>query len=207
MGSITDKDMRLPFITSSNYEKAKQISRKIVTSLFEDGQMFKGVMYVQFMQTASDLKVIEVNGRLGDPEGMNILTLMNGDSVDLLFRIANAEISGAKINFRKNATTLKYLVPPGYGVNPEPGNLNVNLAELPEHVKVYYSSVNGDLTNVVMTGSRSLAILAEGNTIEESSENVEKNLWRVNGKFKIRHDIGTYEMLQNKINACKNIKN
>lgn len=207
MGSITDKDMRLPFITSSNYEKAKEISRKIVKSMYEDGQMFKGVMYVQFMQTPSGLKVIEVNGRLGDPEGINILTLLNGDSVDLLFRIANAEISGAKINFRKNATALKYLVPPGYGTDPVPGNLTVNLTGLPEHLKIYYSSVNGSLTDVQMTKSRCLAIIGEGESIEEASDTVERNLWRVGGKFKMRHDIGTSEMLQKKIEAVKNLKN
>ncbi len=206
MGSITDKDMRLPFITSSNYEQAKQISRKFVTSMFEDGQMFKGVMYVQFMQTESGLKVIEVNGRLADPEGMNILTLMDGDSVDLLFRIANAEIAESKITFRKYATTLKYLVPPGYGVAPEPGNLSINLAGIPEHVKIYYSSVNGNLNNVQLTGSRGLAILAEGDSIEEASENVEMNLWRIGGKFEMRHDIGTREMIGKKLEETKKIR-
>ena len=203
MGSITDKDMRLPFISSFTYEKAKEISRKFVNSLFNDGQIFKGVMYVQFMQTKEGPKVIEINGRLGDPEGMNILTLMEGDVVDLLFRIADADLKGAKVNFRKNATVLKYLVPPGYGVNPMPGNLRVNTHGLPEHIKIYYSGVTGDINNVNFTNSRGMAILAEGDTIEGASADVEMNLWRITGQYEMRHDIGKSETLKKKIEASK----
>jgi phosphoribosylamine--glycine ligase len=199
MGSITDWNQKLPFIRSQSYEQAKQITKKFVDAMLDDGLLFRGVLYAQFMQTKNDVKVIEVNGRLADPEGMNILSIMEGDVIDLLFKIADADLKSAKINFKRKATTLKYIVPRGYGVNPLPGKLKINTEGLSDRVHIYYSSVEGEVAEVEMTGSRAIAIIASGESISEASEAVEKNLWRIKGDYEMRHDIGSEEFINKKI--------
>ncbi|EQB69841.1 MAG: phosphoribosylamine--glycine ligase [Candidatus Thermoplasmatota archaeon] len=203
MGSITDIELKLPFMRPGIYERAKDISRRFVEALFQDGLLFRGVLYVQFMQTKDDLKVIEVNGRLADPEGMNIVTLMEGDSVDLLFKIADADLKNSKITFRRKASALKYLVPKGYGINPQPGILSVNTSDLPDHVHIFYSSVEGELDEVKMSNSRAIAIMTEADSIPEASSMVELNLWRIKGDYYMRHDIGTLESINKKIETAK----
>ncbi|MHB1439653.1 MAG: phosphoribosylamine--glycine ligase [Cuniculiplasma sp.] len=203
MGSITDVELKLPFIRPQIYERAKDISKRFVEALAQDGQIFRGVLYVQFMQTKDDLKVIEVNGRLADPEGMNILTVIEGDVTDLLFKIADAELKRAKITFRRKATTLKYLVPPGYGISPKPDILRINTEGLPDHVHIYYSSVEGEVNEVKMTDSRAIAIVAESDSIPDASSMVEMNLWRIRGNYEMRHDIGSLKFIEEKVEKMK----
>ncbi len=198
MGSITDVELKLPFMRAGIYERAKDISKRFVEALFQDGLMFRGVLYVQFMQTKDDLKVIEVNGRLADPEGMNIITLMEGSPVDLLFRIADADLKSAKITFKRKASVLKYLVPKGYGDSPNPGILRINTGDIPNHVHIFYSSVEGDLNEVRMSNSRAIAIMSEADSIPDASNMVEMNLWRIEGDYFMRHDIGNAESLHRK---------
>ena len=199
MGSITDRNGSLPFLKQENIEKAKDILAKFVKSLYDDGALFRGVIYGQFMQTMKDVKVIEINGRLADPEGINILTLFDGDICELLMSTANAELLEKKFRFRKVASVVKYIVPKGYGYNPESTTLKVNTENLPGDVRIFYGSVSGTLNEVVTTHSRALAIYAEGETIWEASEKIEANLWRITGEYEMRHDIGSKKSLAKKV--------
>ncbi len=199
MGSITDRNGSLPFLRQESIDKAKEILRKFVASLYDDGALFRGIIYGQFMQTKKDIKVIEVNGRLADPEGINILNLLEGDVCELLMAIANAELSEKKFRFKMKASVVKYIVPKGYGTSPLPSTLRINTDNLPEDVKIFYGSVSGDLNEVKMTHSRALAIYAEAETIWEASEKIEANLWRIEGEYEMRHDIGTKKSLAKKV--------
>jgi phosphoribosylamine--glycine ligase len=198
MGSITGKEMLLPFIRRDNVEKAKDIVKKVIESLYSEGTMFKGVIYGQFMQTTSGVKVIEFNGRMADPEGINCMALYDGDLVETLLSLGNGNLKTSSIHFQNKASVLKYIVAEGYPDNPAPGKLKVNNKDLPEHFKIYYSSVKGSMEEPEMTGSRSLALLGIGETIEEASGIVETNLWRISGKYYMRHGIGTAASLKKK---------
>ncbi len=146
-----------------------------------------------------ETEVIEVNGRLADPEGINILNLLEGDVCELLMAIANAELSEKKFRFKMKASVVKYIVPKGYGTSPQPSTLRINTDNLPEDVKIFYGSVSGELNEVKMTHSRALAIYAEAETIWEASEKIEANLWRIEGEYEMRHDIGTKKSLAKKV--------
>ena len=50
-----------------------------------------------------------------------------------------------------------------------------------------------------MTGSRGVALLAMADSINEASEIVESNLWRIEGKYHMRHGIGSASSLRKKI--------
>ncbi|MGP6206987.1 phosphoribosylamine--glycine ligase [Cuniculiplasma sp. SKW3] len=199
MGSITDRNGSLPFLRQESVDKAKEILHKFVKSLYDDGALYRGVIYGQFMQTNKDVKVIEINGRLADPEGINIMTLLEGDACELLMAVANAELAGKKFIFRRKSSVVKYIVPKGYGVNPEKTTLKINRENMPDDVKIFYGSVSGSLDEVETSHSRALAIYAEGETIWEASEKIEANLWRISGEYEMRHDIGSKKSLARKV--------
>lgn len=197
MGTITDSNGLLPFVSQTSQEKASSIMRQIVSAMEKDGNPFKGVMYGQFMETEEGPKVIEVNARFADPESLNILTLFQGDFTDLLFSIAQGSLK-KNVTFRKKATVLKYIVPRGYGTKPEPGVLEVNRAGLDDDLRLYYAAVSGTLDRVEMSTSRSLALVGMADTIEDASDVVESNLHNISGDYYVRHDIGSREMMARK---------
>ena len=70
---------------------------------------------------------------------------------------------------------------------------------MPEDLTIYYSAVNGSLTEFEMTKSRAIALISRAETIEEASASVESNLWRIEGEYHIRHDIGSPELMKKKM--------
>ena len=63
------------------------------------------------MNTAQGPKVIEFNARFGDPEAMNVLSLLESDLTGIVSRIAEGSLSLSKINFEKKATVWGTLSP------------------------------------------------------------------------------------------------
>ncbi len=107
---------RLPFLAAHDLAEAKKIMGKVLEQLEGDWREFKGTLYGSFFQTEKGLKVVEFNSRIGDPEGMSIVDLLE-DDVDLatvLEKIATGDLEEKDIRFQKLASTVIYLVSPDY---------------------------------------------------------------------------------------------
>ena len=66
--------------------------------------------------------MIEFNARFGDPEAMNVLSLLTSDLSEIVHHIAEGSLSPSHVSFDTQATVCKYLVPDGYpGFTPSPG--------------------------------------------------------------------------------------
>lgn len=198
MGSISDRNFILPFITIDTVNEAREILKKIVDSMREDGNAFKGVIYGQFMDTDHGVKVIEVNSRFADPEGINVLTLLKSNLVDIFLDIYSETLKD-NIKFLNKATVLKYIVPPGYGIKPAESEITIKDNIESDRFKLYYSSVSGTMNRVKTSKSRALALIGIGDSIYEASDIVEEKLQYISGDYYIRHDIGTEQMLKRKI--------
>jgi len=117
MGSYKDKGEVLPFLSKADRERELQVVEKIFAwwkSEAKDSSGLRGVpLYVAFMHTGKELKILENNSRPGDPEIMNILPVLKDDFVDVCFRILDGNLN--KIDLEGSATVATYKVPPGYG--------------------------------------------------------------------------------------------
>src|SRR5208337_2163246 len=122
MGSYSLPDHMLPFVTQADYKKAIGIMKSAVAAMERKGQSYKGVLYGQFMNTAQGPKVIEFNARFGDPEAMNVLSLLTSDLSEIVYRIVEGSLSPSHAEFAPQATVCKYLVPEGYPDSPHAGD-------------------------------------------------------------------------------------
>lgn len=115
MGSYKDEGDILPFLT--NLDRAKEL--QIVGRIFQewkgkDTSSLRGVpLYVAFMHTGKELKILENNSRPGDPEIINVLPVLEDDFVDVCFKILEGNLN--QITLRREATVVTYKVPPSYG--------------------------------------------------------------------------------------------
>ena len=66
--------------------------------------------------------MIEFNARFGDPEAMNVLSLLSSDLSEIVSRIAEGSLASSHVTFEPLATVCKYLVPKGYPDTPTPGD-------------------------------------------------------------------------------------
>ncbi|MBO4229613.1 MAG: phosphoribosylamine--glycine ligase, partial [Clostridia bacterium] len=208
MGSYTDGNHLLPFVTENERKEAVSIIQDIVDAMAEEGCPYRGTMYGQFMLTVSGPKIIEINARFGDPEAMNVLTLLETGFADICRMMADGNLEG-EIKFAKKATVCKYVVPKGYGVKSEPGH-RIDVDE--ESIKkcgaaVYYANVDMK-DGVLVTGtSRSVGVVGVADTIEEAESNCEKALEFVKcDAVFVRHDIGTRALVRKRVDHMNSLR-
>ena len=195
MGSYSQRDHLLPFLSSTDRGRAIEILTASVRALQAEGLDYRGVLYGGFMLTKDGPRLLEFNARFGDPEGINALALYEEGNLDeLLFGVASGRVDPTLVLFRLRATVLKYLVPPGYGSQPRPGGiLEVDEPAIEaEGVRVFYGSVEPAGPGAVKLGSsRGIALLGEASAIHEAGARVEAALAHIRGDCYVRHDIGT----------------
>ncbi|HEV2231106.1 MAG TPA: phosphoribosylamine--glycine ligase [Thermoplasmata archaeon] len=195
MGSYSQRDHLLPFLSRANYDSALAILSKTVEAVRSEGLGYRGILYGGFMMTANGPSLVEFNARFGDPEAMNVLSLYEpGDFGELLRGVATGRVDPNLVRFRRRATVVKYLVPPGYGTAPKAGADH----ELDEPrieatgVHVFFGQVEPAGPGRFTGGtSRSLALVGEASAIAEASRRVDEALAFAKGAYYVRRDIGS----------------
>jgi phosphoribosylamine--glycine ligase len=208
MGSYTDSNHLLPFITESERREALAILQSIVDAMAKEGCPYRGTMYGQFMLTVSGPKIIEINARFGDPEAMNVLPILKTGFGDICRMMATGTLSG-NVEFERKATVCKYVVPRGYGVKSESGH-EISVDE--EAIRrcgatVYYANVDVKDGKLVTGTSRSVGVIGIADTLEEAESNCEKALeYVICDAIAVRHDIGTRALVQKRVDHMKALR-
>jgi fusion protein PurCD len=207
MGCYSDSDHSLPFLKEQEIFEAREINEKVVKALFEHtGKNYKGILYGGFMVTHNGVKLIEYNARFGDPEAMNLLTLLDSDFASVCSNIIRGTLKS--VIFRNEASVCKYVVPKGYGSNPSvDATLEVN-ESYRNYSNLYYAVVNMDKNGIISTtSSRAAALVSSGKTISEAEEKCEKGLKYVSGNnLFTRHDIAKPDLIQKRITNMEAIR-
>ena len=206
MGSYSMPDHRLPFITENEYERAVDIMKRTADAMRKDGNPYRGILYGQFMLTGEGPKIIEYNARFGDPEAMNVLSLLKTPLTDISWKIVEGGLANAE--FSKRATVCKYVVPQGYGVKSK-ADTPVYVDERAinrEGAEVFYASVNERDGKIYTTGSRTLAVLGIGDSVEDAEVLAERALSHVEGEVFSRHDIGKKQAIERKIRHMESLR-
>ncbi|MDF2379596.1 MAG: phosphoribosylamine--glycine ligase [Candidatus Gracilibacteria bacterium] len=206
MGTYSDVDHLLPFLTPEDVQQAKDISEAVIKAVKEDtGQPFKGILFGGFMATKSGVKLIEYNARFGDPEALNVLPLLETDFIDVCHAILNGELSTLTLSWKKQATVCLYVVPDGYPENSAKGEI-LEIGQMPEGVELFYSSVSEEGGVVKTTGSRSLGIVGIADTISEARVKALAGIEQVKGNIFYRKDIGSDELVQQRVETLKGVR-
>ncbi len=209
MGSYSQRDHLLPFLSPADRDRALETIEKTAGALRAEGLSYRGILYGGFMLTSRGPLLLEYNARFGDPEGINVLTLYEeGDFEELLYGVATGRVDPNLVRFRRRATVVKYLVPPGYGDRPQVGGvLELDPVGIEgEGVHVFYGSVQEVGPSAVkFSSSRGVALAGEASAIHEASARVEAALKSVKGTYYVRHDIGTKEDLARRMEHMRSI--
>mgnify|MGYP001199969413 FL=1 len=203
MGSYSMPDHMLPFVSGKDRTAALSIMASVVAAMAKDGIPYKGVLYGQFMNTSEGPKVIEFNARFGDPEAMNVLTLLSSDLCDVVTGITEGTLSAAKVTFEHAATVCKYLVPEGYPAAPKTGR-PLDLGKTGDAL-LYYANVDERDGRLFTLTSRTLAFVGKADTLAAAERIAEHAASAVKGSVHHRHDIGTQALLDRRIAHMKEL--
>ncbi len=206
MGSYSDKGGLLPFLDKKSYDESVKIMKETVNAINKEVGPYKGFLYGQFMLCRDGPKLIEYNARFGDPEAMNVLSLLQSNFVDICEGIVDGNLKGAK--FEDKATVCKYIVPDGYPGNAVPNQvIDVDEAKINEAgAQVYYAAVNEKDGKIYSSSSRALGLVAIGESIEEAEKLCEDATKYVKGDVYHRRDVGTTDLVQKRVKHMEEIR-
>lgn len=208
MGSYTDSNHLLPFVGKDDRKAAIEILQSIVDAMAQEGCPYHGTMYGQFMLTVRGPKIIEINARFGDPEAMNVLPILESSFTDICWKMATGTLTD-DVEFSKDATVCKYVVPKGYGVKSESGHeIAVDEEAIADcGAVVYYANVDVKDGKLVTGTSRSVGVIGRAPTLEEAEQNCEKALEHVKcDAIFVRHDIGTRALVQRRVDHMNELR-
>jgi len=208
MGSYTDSNHLLPFVTAKEREAAMKIIQNVIDAMSREGCPYRGPLYGQFMLTVNGPKIIEFNARFGDPEAMNVLPILKSDFTDICYRMATGKLKD-HVEFAKKATVCKYVVPKGYGVKSESGKeISVDEEKIADcGAVVFYANVDIKDNKLITGTSRSVGIVGIADTIDEAELNCEKALRYVKSDFVfVRHDIGKSDLVQRRVEHMRQLR-
>ena len=202
MGSYSCEDHGLPFLPGDVLDQASGINRDVAKALLDKTkQKYKGVLYGGFMLTPRGLRLLEYNARLGDPETLNVLSILKTDFATVCEAIIHEELHRVPITFERLATVCKYVVPEGYPENPLK-DVPIDLSNVPPEsakLRIYHAALDKRDGNYFLTGSRAIAFVGIGRNLQEAESIAEEAASAVRGPVIHRRDIGTQELVERRV--------
>ncbi|EOD23989.1 hypothetical protein EMIHUDRAFT_455883, partial [Emiliania huxleyi CCMP1516] len=204
MGSYSCADHLLPFLSDAALEAAKKMQAETIVALkAETGEPYRGVLYGGYMLTARGTYLIEYNARFGDPECLNVLSLLD-PAADFLgaceAAAAGKGLAQVSLPFRRLASCCKYAVPEGYPNRSEKGFV-VDLSGLQRPHLAYLGAVDADPKSgsLIATGSRTVGVVGVAETLEEAEALAEAEVTAIKGKLFHRRDVGTAALVNSRV--------
>ncbi len=196
MGSYSDADHRLPFLTEKEVEQARHINESVLDALTaEFREKCIGILYGSFMATQNGVRLIEYNARFGDPEAMNVLAILESDFVAICKALVTGTLQRSQVQFSNLATVCKYAVPEGYPDQPLKNEV-IDVSGIKNPEQLYFAAVDERAGILYATGSRAVAVVGVAETLTAAEKTAEAEINCIKGKLFHRSDIGTAELIE-----------
>ncbi len=187
MGSYSTEHHGLSYVSETDLVSAKAIMQSTVDRIKKiTNTEYKGILYGQFMKTEQGLKVIEYNARFGDPEALNVLSILNSSMDVICQQIIDGRLSD--VYFDKVATVCVYVVPEGYPTTEVTKDSPIDTSAVTS-ADLYYASVYEKNKQIFTTASRAVGVLGKGETVNQAREIAYANASKIKGKVRFRMDI------------------
>ncbi|MGI9130588.1 MAG: phosphoribosylamine--glycine ligase [Candidatus Methylopumilus sp.] len=182
-----------PVVTEEIYSKVmKEIICPTIDGMAKDGIPFTGFLYAGLMITKKgDIKTLEYNCRMGDPETQPILMRLKSDLFEVLYKASLGQLDSTEIEWDKRTALAVVLASAGY---PEAPKLNdeIHIEDyvIPDSYIFHAGTVYKD-NKLLTSGGRVLAVTALGDSVKEAQSRVYEAINTV--KFdgaQYRKDIG-----------------
>lgn len=206
MGSYSDASHGLPFISGKDASDAWHINQAVFHALTNElKDKYIGILYGSFIATKNGVYVIEFNARFGDPEALNVLTILESDFVSLCQAMVTGNLSIDHVQFLNQATVCKYAVPKGYP-DASKTEMPIDICAVKNKAHLYLASVNAMDGKIYATSARTAAYVGVADSISNAEEIAEKEIRAIAGDLFHREDIGTDRLVQKRVDEMRHLR-
>ncbi|PUE61168.1 phosphoribosylamine--glycine ligase [Limnohabitans sp. Rim8] len=161
-----------PVVTPEVHARAmREIILPTIKGMEKDGIPFTGFLYAGLMiDPQGQVKTLEFNCRMGDPETQPILARLKTDLVDVLLAAtatnAEARFDDFELEWDRRTAIGVVLAAHGYPMNPRKGDAITGLPQDTDDVVVFHAGTQMQDGQVVTSGGRVLCVTALGGTLK-----------------------------------------
>ena len=157
-----------PLVTEEvNKKIMDQVIIPTIEGMKQEGIEFSGFLYAGIIvDPYKNIKTLEFNCRMGDPETQPLLFRMQGDLFTVLFKAAKQELEGVEINWDNEHAITIVMATKDYPTKPILGD-EINLPEMQnEDTFIFHAGTSLESNKLMTSGGRVLGITAKGKTLE-----------------------------------------
>jgi len=203
MGTYSFGNHSLPFLNKEDIKEAQKTNELVAKQLFEKtGTPYVGILYGGFMLTRGGVKVIEYNARFGDPEAMNVLSILESDFLSICISMVDGNLKNQSVSFERLATVCKYVVPVGY---PDKPTKDFEVFCDQSDPSLFLASIMLKDQKLIARGSRTAAVVGKNKDVFRAEQFAETGIANISGNLFHRKDIGTKKLIDSRIKRMKRL--
>jgi len=171
----------------------KHIFMPTINAMYEEGRIFKGVIYFGLILTKDGPKVLEYNARFGDPEAQVVLPRLKTDLVEIFNAVIDERLETVKMDWDDRAAVCVIMASGGYPQEYRTGYLisGIREAEKDPDVIVFHAGTRFENGEFYTAGGRVLGVTALGDTLDDAIEKAYNGVEKIRFKdMYYRKDIG-----------------
>ncbi|MBC7944975.1 MAG: phosphoribosylamine--glycine ligase [Burkholderiales bacterium] len=143
----------------------REIIQPTVAGMEQDGVPYSGFLYAGVMIRGNEVKVLEFNCRLGDPEAQPILLRLKSDLLSLIDRGAAGTLHEVKAEWDRRTALGIVLAAHGYPDAPRTGDAIHELPKPEDDFHIFHSGTALHDKQLVTSGGRVLCVTALGDSV------------------------------------------
>ncbi|MGD8701090.1 MAG: phosphoribosylamine--glycine ligase [Desulfosarcina sp.] len=165
----------------------------MVNGMAAEGCPYKGVLYAGLMIDRDQIKVLEFNGRFGDPEAQPLLIRMKDDIIPVIEAVIDERLDTCRLDIDPRASVCVVMASGGYPGKYEKGLeiSGIDAANRMRDVVVFHAGTSAEGKRILSQGGRVLGVTALGNTVEAAIKKAYQAVAKIKwDKVHYRSDIG-----------------
>ena len=182
-----------PVVTPTIHAKAmRDIIKPTVEGMAADGIPYTGFLYAGLMISPNgDVKTLEFNCRMGDPETQPIMLRLKSDLIKLAEHAVNGTLDQVEAEWDRRTALGVVMASANYPDTPRTGDAITGLPSCTDDMQVFHAGTAMNADQVVTSGGRVLCVTALGETVKYAQTQAYQALEQI--KFdgaQYRKDIG-----------------
>ncbi|MEY4599474.1 MAG: phosphoribosylamine--glycine ligase [Pseudomonadota bacterium] len=182
-----------PVVTPEVHARVmREVIQPTINGMAADGIPYTGFLYAGLMISSSgELKVLEFNCRMGDPETQPIMMRLKSDLTVLLDAAIDGKLDSAEVEWDPRVALGVVLAAADYPEDPRKGDMITGLPAEGDDYHVFHAGTALSGNNVVTSGGRVMCVTALGHNTRTAQKRAYEivDLIRFDG-MQHRRDIG-----------------
>jgi len=151
----------------------REIIVPTIKGMKADGIVYTGFLYAGLMiDPQGQVKTLEFNCRLGDPETQPILMRLKSDLFDVLWAATGEKLDQVALEWDRRAALGVVMAAHGYPVNPRKGDVITGLPKDSDDFVVFHAGTTKNNSALCTSGGRVLCVTALGDSVKAAQQRV-----------------------------------